>query len=131
MCFHFLYLFWDSPFSLINDLLLLKFQEAREVLFHDGGFYHIETIPLICKSNQLTGFYMIGLKVVLLKILIHIPRNINSSCNYIEEFNYKGCIILVTWSISSIIYLACTHRFPKKPYISYPLIRTCTYMHHR
>ena len=37
MCFDFLYLFWDSPFSLINDLLLLKFQEAREVLFHDGN----------------------------------------------------------------------------------------------
>ena len=28
--------------------------------FHDGGHYHIETIPLICRANQWTGFYMIG-----------------------------------------------------------------------
>ena len=28
-------------------------------LFHDGGCYYIETSPLICRANQLTGFYMI------------------------------------------------------------------------
>ena len=28
------------------------------LLFHDGGRYHIETSPLICSSNQWTGFYM-------------------------------------------------------------------------
>ena len=27
--------------------------------FHDGGRYHIETIPLICSANQWTGFFMI------------------------------------------------------------------------
>ena len=27
--------------------------------FHDGGRYHIETSPLICRVNQWTGFYMI------------------------------------------------------------------------
>ena len=26
--------------------------------FHDGGRYHIETSPLICRGNQWTGFYM-------------------------------------------------------------------------
>ena len=29
-------------------------------LFHDGGRYHIETSPLICRANQWTGFYMIS-----------------------------------------------------------------------
>ena len=33
-------------------------------LFHDGGCYHIETSPLICKANQWTGFYMIGSSVM-------------------------------------------------------------------
>ena len=33
-------------------------------LFHDGGFYHIETSPLTCKANQWTGFYMIGTSVM-------------------------------------------------------------------
>ena len=32
--------------------------------FHDGGPYHIETSTLICKTNQWTGFYMIGTSVV-------------------------------------------------------------------
>ena len=27
-------------------------------LFHDGGPYHIETSPLICRVNQWTGFYI-------------------------------------------------------------------------
>ena len=26
----------------------------------DGGAYYIETSPLLCRSNQWTGFYMIG-----------------------------------------------------------------------
>ena len=29
-------------------------------LFHDNGLYHIETSSLICRTNQWTGFYMIG-----------------------------------------------------------------------
>ena len=28
-------------------------------LFYDGGLFHIETNPLICRANQRTGFYMI------------------------------------------------------------------------
>ena len=28
-------------------------------LFHDGGRYHIENSPLICRAYQWTGFYMI------------------------------------------------------------------------
>ena len=33
-------------------------------LFHDGGRYHIETSPLICSANQLTGFYLITASVM-------------------------------------------------------------------
>ena len=32
--------------------------------FHDGSFYHIKTSPLICSSNQWTGFYMTGTSVM-------------------------------------------------------------------
>ena len=30
------------------------------LLFGDGGHFLIETSPLICSTNQQTGFYMIG-----------------------------------------------------------------------
>ena len=43
-------------------------------LFHDGGFYHIETSPLTCKANQWTGFYMIGTSVM--KELLLLRNNI-------------------------------------------------------
>ena len=33
-------------------------------LFYDGGSYHIEIIPLICKENKWTGFIMIGTPVM-------------------------------------------------------------------
>ena len=32
--------------------------------FHDGGSYHIETSPLICRANHWTGFYMITASVM-------------------------------------------------------------------
>ena len=32
-------------------------------LFHDRALYHIETSALICRTNQWTGFYMIGTSV--------------------------------------------------------------------
>ena len=32
--------------------------------FHDGGRYHIETSPLICRANPWTGFYMITVSVM-------------------------------------------------------------------
>ena len=33
-------------------------------LFHDGGPFHIETSPLICRVNQWTSFYMITASVM-------------------------------------------------------------------
>ena len=31
----------------------------RFITSHDKGPYHLETSPLICRANQLTGFYII------------------------------------------------------------------------
>ena len=52
-------------------MIYLNFQICISVplTLHDGGRYHIETSPLICKSNQWTGFYMEGTSVM--KELIH------------------------------------------------------------
>ena len=33
-------------------------------LFHDGGRYHVETSPLICRANKWTAFYMITASVM-------------------------------------------------------------------
>ena len=33
-------------------------------LFHDGRPYHIGTSPLVCRTNQWTGFYMIWTSVM-------------------------------------------------------------------
>ena len=43
-----------------GSFLQLQFQ----LLFHDGGPYHIETSPMICRGNQWTRFYMIGTSVM-------------------------------------------------------------------
>ena len=45
----------------LNTPLITHFQIK---IFHDGGLYHIKTIPLICIANQWTGFYMIGSSVM-------------------------------------------------------------------
>ena len=41
-------------------LLLLVLVNFIFNSFYDGGPYHIEASPLICRENQWTGFYMIG-----------------------------------------------------------------------
>ena len=46
----------------------------------DGGPYHIETSPLICRPNQLTGFYMIETVVIKeLNLLSSLPYK-DSGC---------------------------------------------------
>ena len=45
----------SDPAKHLRRKVLRKYQ-----LFDDGGLYHIETSPLICRANQWTGFYMIG-----------------------------------------------------------------------
>ena len=37
---------------------------ASHLTLHDGGPNHIETIPLLCQTNQWTGFYIIGISVM-------------------------------------------------------------------
>ena len=32
--------------------------------FHDGGLYHKETSPLICRANQWSGYYITGTSVM-------------------------------------------------------------------
>ena len=44
--------------------ILIKDTVGKAYLFHEGGPYHIETIPFICRANQWTGFYMIGTSVM-------------------------------------------------------------------
>ena len=34
------------------------------LFFYDGGPYHIEDSPLICRTNQWAGFCMIGTSVM-------------------------------------------------------------------
>ena len=34
------------------------------LIFHNGGPYHIETSPLICSTDQWTGYYLIGKELV-------------------------------------------------------------------
>ena len=36
---------------------------VRYLPFHDGGRHHIETSPLICSTNQWTGFYIPTMKI--------------------------------------------------------------------
>ena len=37
---------------------------VKDLLFHDGGLYHIETTLLIYLASQWTGFYVTGTSVV-------------------------------------------------------------------
>ena len=43
----------------VQEIVLVCFY-----FFHDGGLYHIETIPLIRHANQWTSFYMMGTTVM-------------------------------------------------------------------
>ena len=50
--------------------------------FHDGGRYHIETIPLICSANQWTGFYVITASAV--RELTHSLIIFSFLCNMLQ-----------------------------------------------
>ena len=36
----------------------------QKELFHDGGPHQVETSPLICSTNQWTGFYLIETSIM-------------------------------------------------------------------
>ena len=63
--------FFSYHISLVKSFIVcLKFRHfsplrySRLLLFHDGGPYHIEISPLICRANQWTSFYMIGTSIM-------------------------------------------------------------------
>ena len=58
-------------FQLVSAHCVIQLFSSQ--LFHDGGRYHIETSPLICRANQWTGFYTITVPVMK-------ELNIFSSC---------------------------------------------------
>ena len=53
------------PNSWFSSAVIQNLGYFGHQLFHDGGSYHIETSPLICSANQLTGFYMIWNSVMI------------------------------------------------------------------
>ena len=56
--------FLNSSFFSLNENKSVDHLVLKPIFcvchFHDGGSYHIETSPLICRANEWTGFYMIG-----------------------------------------------------------------------
>ena len=54
-----------SFYELVQYLdALLHVKIEQKYILHDGGPYHIETSPLLCRANQWTGFSMIGTSVM-------------------------------------------------------------------
>ena len=50
--------------SMIDIYPCMGLQEPGAELFHVGGLYHIETCPLIYRTNQWTHYYMIETSVM-------------------------------------------------------------------
>ena len=66
----YVYLKMESKITIIMGDPLKKIDK----LFYDGGLYHIETRPLICRANQRTSFYMIGTTVIKELIFVYLYR---------------------------------------------------------
>ena len=63
-----MYTYLDKNFSLLRSSFSFSSSSKRKEIFaqltlHEGP-YHTETSPLICRSNQWTGFYMTGTFVI-------------------------------------------------------------------
>ena len=71
-------------------------------LFHDGGCYYIETSPLICRANQLTGFYMIMASIMKeLKSQYQPKKNSrNLKSNFLTYFKNKGKFFILSQKMS-------------------------------
>ena len=61
-------------------------QESRVALTLDGGRYHIETSPLICRANQWTGFCMITASIMK-ELKLGSPRTFQVQVQYILKSN--------------------------------------------
>ena len=59
--------------------------------FHDGGCYHIETSPIICSTNQWTGFHMVRnsvrkeLKFLLVSYFLNKKRKSGVPCAIVVD----------------------------------------------
>ena len=69
--------------------------------FHDGGRYHIETSPMVCRENQWTGFYIITASVMK-ELNMHCQKKTNKQTsemrpglNISAALHYKGLIFIL------------------------------------
>ena len=57
-------LVYETIFEIKNSTCRQMVLFSTSLTLYDGGRYHIETSPLICRANQWTGFYMITASVM-------------------------------------------------------------------
>ena len=63
-------------------------------LFHDGGPYHIENSPFICRANQCTDFFMIGTSITKELRKLH-NQNILYFLFFLRKDNFSQVCVLV------------------------------------
>ena len=91
------WVFSQSP-NLIPAFTVLTF-----TIFHDGGPYHIETSPLICRADHWNGFYVIGTSVM--KELKNIAAVCISKWHKTSQKNpIKLCRICICCEINHVNY---------------------------
>ena len=72
------------------------------MLFHDTGYFNIETIPLICSASQWTGLnYMIGTSV--LKELNSYYKGILPKLGQYQGYNYYSCCKVVIFGACKLL----------------------------
>ena len=88
------HLFAENIF-LCNTSRRLLLLVTRSFYKKHGCPYHIEISPLICSTNQWTGFYMIGIYVLFWRLLLMIEREKSSGYVWtsIKIYN-KNCKII-------------------------------------
>ena len=87
---------------LVSATLLLKILKDGNprINFSDQCYYHIETSQLICRANQLTGFYMMG-TLVLVKRTMTFP--------YLKMKRSKFVILSIQKLDSHVVFLGYTN----------------------
>ena len=92
-------------------MLLWNGISTKPQLIKRQSCHHIETSQLICSANRLTGFYMIATLAF-------------------NELSLISSMLLLEFLIANLQHwghaFSTYAKFPKRPNISYPLIRTYT-----
>ena len=72
--------FYETGVSFAEYIL---YQFIFSQLFYDGGPYHVETSPMIWRTNQWTGFYVIGMsfKIELISVFAMFFLPVDSAVN--------------------------------------------------